>query len=316
MPSRLTPAAMTCMYADLGVVCVGDRTGMRLRTAGDRGDGEPLKALDKPFSFLIGLDCVDTATQGPVPGLMSGWLRGPACVIDRHFCEQLVVARGEERLRRPRNESLHKPRIGSGAGQAGDLVSTDSLRVRHEFDVRWVVGCEAFLGQLGEGFLRGIRGGSGGGCVDDDGGMFRAGVGQSVFELGLGGVGGCGGEAFAGWVLRSIERDLVDDARRARRTRYEPAVDDPTGDTTPLLRHHRAPSAEDTAFAGPLVWGAVADATRRGALSAASARVVLLHVAGHSMPELARRAGTSRASVDRLRDRGHAQLRDDLATAS
>jgi DNA-binding CsgD family transcriptional regulator len=44
--------------------------------------------------------------------------------------------------------------------------------------------------------------------------------------------------------------------------------------------------------------------------------VVLLYAAGHSLPELARRAGTSRASVYRLRDRGHAQLRDDLAIAS
>jgi hypothetical protein len=120
----------------------------------------------------------------------------------------------------------------------------------------------------------------------------------------------------AGWVLRSIERDLIDDAQRARRTRYELAVDDPTGDTAPVSRQHRAPSAEDAAFAGPLVWDAVADATRRGALSEASARVVLLHAAGHSMPELARRSGASRASVYRLRDRGHTRLRDDLAIAS
>jgi hypothetical protein len=120
----------------------------------------------------------------------------------------------------------------------------------------------------------------------------------------------------AGWLLRSVERDLVDDARRARRTRGELAVDEPSGDTAPISRHHLAPSAEDAAFAGPLVWGAVADAARRGALSTASARAVLLHAAGHSMPDLARRAGTSRASVYRLRDRGHATLRDDLAIAS
>jgi DNA-directed RNA polymerase specialized sigma24 family protein len=120
----------------------------------------------------------------------------------------------------------------------------------------------------------------------------------------------------AGWLLRSVERDLVDDCRRARRARYDLAVDDPTGDTAPLSRRHGAGSAEDAAFAGPLVWGAVADAARRGALSSASARVVLLHAAGHSFPELARRAGTSRASVYRLRDRGHAQLRDELAIAS
>jgi DNA-directed RNA polymerase specialized sigma24 family protein len=122
--------------------------------------------------------------------------------------------------------------------------------------------------------------------------------------------------SIAGWLLRSIERDLIDDTRRAQRTYYDPAVDDRAGDSAPLSRHHRAPSAEDAAFAGPLMWGALADATRRGALSSASARVVLLHAAGHSMPEVARRAGTSPASVYRLRDRGHAQLRDDLAIAS
>jgi hypothetical protein len=120
----------------------------------------------------------------------------------------------------------------------------------------------------------------------------------------------------AGWLLRSVERDLIDDARRARRTGDNLAVDDPTGDTAPLTRHHQAPSAEDAAFAGPLLWSALSDATRRRALSSASARIVLLHAAGHSLPELARRAGTLRASVYRLRDRGHAQLRDGLAIAS
>jgi hypothetical protein len=120
----------------------------------------------------------------------------------------------------------------------------------------------------------------------------------------------------AGWLLRSVERDLVDDCQRARRAGDDLAVDDPTGDTAPLSRHHQAPSAEDAAFAGPLVWSALVDATRRGALSSASARVVLLHATGHSLPELARRASTSRATVYRLRDRGHAQLRDGLAIAS
>lgn len=120
----------------------------------------------------------------------------------------------------------------------------------------------------------------------------------------------------AGWLLRSVERDLIDDCRRARRTGNDLAVDDPTGDTAPLTSRHQAPSAEDAAFAGPLVWSALSDATRRGALSSESARVVLLHATGHSLPELARRTGTSRATVYRLRDRGHAQLRDGLAIAS
>ncbi|HEX6236615.1 MAG TPA: hypothetical protein VFZ68_05450 [Acidimicrobiales bacterium] len=120
----------------------------------------------------------------------------------------------------------------------------------------------------------------------------------------------------AGWLLRSVERDLTDDARRARRTGFELATGDPIGDNAVLDCHDRAPSAEDAAFAGPLMWAALADATRRGALCSGSARVVLLHAAGHSMPEVARRAGTSPASVYRQRDRGHAQLRNDLAIAS
>jgi hypothetical protein len=64
----------------------------------------------------------------------------------------------------------------------------------------------------------------------------------------------------AGWLLRSIERDLVDDARRgrrARRARGELAIDNPTGDTARLAHHHRAPSTGCAAFAGPLVWAAV-----------------------------------------------------------
>lgn len=120
----------------------------------------------------------------------------------------------------------------------------------------------------------------------------------------------------AGWILRSVERDLVDDRRRTRRTSRELALEEPTGDTAPFARHHQAPSAEDAAFAGPLVWSALSDATRRGELSAASAQVVLLHATGHSLPQLARRTGSSRAGVYRLRDRAHAQLRDVLDIAS
>jgi DNA-directed RNA polymerase specialized sigma24 family protein len=120
----------------------------------------------------------------------------------------------------------------------------------------------------------------------------------------------------AGWLMRSVERDLIDDDRRARRTRRELAIDDPTDGTPPLTRHHQAPSAEDAALAGPLVWSALSDATRRGALSSTSARVVLLHATGHSLPELARRTGALRATLYRLRDRPRAQLRGNLAIAS
>jgi hypothetical protein len=120
----------------------------------------------------------------------------------------------------------------------------------------------------------------------------------------------------AGWLLGSIERDLSDDRRRARRHALELTRPDPDGYNNVLARPHRAPSAEDDALAGPLVWGVLADATRRGDVSRDAARVVLLHAAGHSMPDVARRAGTSPARVYRLRDRGHAELRDDLAVAS
>jgi DNA-directed RNA polymerase specialized sigma24 family protein len=120
----------------------------------------------------------------------------------------------------------------------------------------------------------------------------------------------------AGWLLRSVERDLVDDTRRTRRFADGLAIDDPSAERAMLSTRHPAPSAEDEALAGPLVWSALADATHRGALSNETARVVVLHAAGHSLPELARRTGTSRATVYRLRDRGHAQLRDGLAVAS
>jgi hypothetical protein len=98
-----------------------------------------------------------------------------------------------------------------------------------------------------------------------------------------------------------------------------PAANSPS--TSRLVTPHRSPVAT-----GPrpprrgvrrtVDVAAVADATRGGSLSAVSARVVLLHAAGHSVPELARRAGTSRASVYRLCDCGHARLRDDLDIAS
>jgi hypothetical protein len=120
----------------------------------------------------------------------------------------------------------------------------------------------------------------------------------------------------AGWLLRSVERDLVDDRRRTRRHELELTRPDHDATDNMLARRYRAPSAEDDAFAGPLLWGALADATRRGDMSPDAARVVLLHAAGHSMPDVARRAGTSPAKVYRLRDRGHAELRGDLAVAS
>ncbi|MGH9191312.1 MAG: hypothetical protein ACRDZ0_02415, partial [Acidimicrobiales bacterium] len=58
----------------------------------------------------------------------------------------------------------------------------------------------------------------------------------------------------AGYVLRSVERDLVDNAIRAAQIRGELARDEPDGDWSVLDGHHRAASAEDTALAGPLLW--------------------------------------------------------------
>jgi|SRR5215207_8610625 len=112
----------------------------------------------------------------------------------------------------------------------------------------------------------------------------------------------------AGWMLRSVERDLIDDCRRARRTSGDLAVDDPTGDTAPQTRRHQAPSAEDAALAGPLVWSALSDATRRGALFSVSARVVLLHAAGHSLP-----AAGGRRPFDRQRRTTQREIEADLA---
>lgn len=120
----------------------------------------------------------------------------------------------------------------------------------------------------------------------------------------------------AGWVLRSVDRDLVDDIRRDRRAVPVAAVDVAAADTGALTRSHAAPSAEDAAIAGPLVWHAVSDAVRRGAVDRTHARIVLLDATGHSLLDHARRTGTARATIYRHRDRGHADLRDHLADAA
>jgi hypothetical protein len=56
-------------------------------TACNRGDRESFKAVDKLFSFLIGVGFADTATKCPVPGILYARLRGPSCAIDRYICE-------------------------------------------------------------------------------------------------------------------------------------------------------------------------------------------------------------------------------------
>lgn len=77
-----------------------------------------------------------------------------------------------------------------------------------------------------------------------------------------------------------------------------------------------APSAEEAAISGPLLWGALTDAAHRGAAPHEGAGLVLLHAAGHSVPAVAKETGTALARAYRLRDRGHAHLREELDVAS
>ena len=117
----------------------------------------------------------------------------------------------------------------------------------------------------------------------------------------------------AGYVLYSVNRDLID-AGRSAAVRYEVPVLDPD-ERAPRGGGHTAPTAENAAFAGPLVWTALVEGVRRGVLPELAARVVWLHAAGHAIPALARDAGVSVPQAYRLRDHGYAHLRDQLAEA-
>jgi hypothetical protein len=116
-------------------------------------------------------------------------------------------------------------------------------------------------------------------------------------------------------VLRSVNRDLVDEARLAIANREELDLDD-ADNNTPSAGTPFAPSAEDAAISGPLLWSALTDAAHRGAVPQEAARLVWLHATGHSVPAVAKETGTALASAYRLRDRGYAHLRDELAVAS
>jgi DNA-directed RNA polymerase specialized sigma24 family protein len=111
----------------------------------------------------------------------------------------------------------------------------------------------------------------------------------------------------AGYVLRSVERDVAHAARRRARSDAElvGTPDDPPGQL--------ALSAEHEAFAGPLARWALVDATSRGGLPLATAALVWLHVSeGHSLPECARRTGLPVATAYRLRARSQAVLYEAL----
>src|SRR5690606_9406853 len=92
----------------------------------------------------------------------------------------------------------------------------------------------------------------------------------------------------AGYILRSIERDLVRDARirTHHATGLVQVLDDPHDHDTP----HAAPagtaaSAEDDAFARPLLHHAITDAARRGRIPRASAEIIWLEITeGRSLP--------------------------------
>jgi len=120
----------------------------------------------------------------------------------------------------------------------------------------------------------------------------------------------------AGYILRSVNRDLVGENRVATAIRDQLAPADPDDDTTPPAGTPVGPSAEDAAIAGPLLWSALTDAAHGGALPREAARLVWLHAAGHSVPSVAKETGTGVARAYRLRDRGYAHLRVELDVAS
>ncbi len=120
----------------------------------------------------------------------------------------------------------------------------------------------------------------------------------------------------AGYILRSVNRDLVDETRVAATIRDQLAPVDPHDDTTPRAGSSVAPSAEDAAIAGPLLWSALIDAAHAGTVPREAARLVWLHAAGHSVPSVAKETGTGLARAYRLRDRGHTHLRRELDVAS
>jgi hypothetical protein len=110
----------------------------------------------------------------------------------------------------------------------------------------------------------------------------------------------------AGYILRSVHRDLLIDASNAARTvPVAPVWDDDQDDDHPTF-----PSAEDVACSGPLFWSALRDAFRASTLPRDSVRTVGLLLSGHSIEEVADRTFNSVASTYRHRTRVRKYLHD------
>jgi len=141
------------------------------------------------------------------------------------------------------------------------------------------------------------------GGMDEAGWEVLARASEYVARLGAGTV-AC---SPAGYVLRSVERDLAHAARRRARSDAE-LVGTPDDSPSQL-----ASSAEHEAFAGPLARWALVDAATRGGLPPATAALVWLQVSeGHSLPECARLTGLPVATAYRLRARSQAALYEAL----
>jgi DNA-directed RNA polymerase specialized sigma24 family protein len=110
----------------------------------------------------------------------------------------------------------------------------------------------------------------------------------------------------AGYVLRSVERDLACDARS--RARAGTALAECSG------ARHAAPSAEAVAFAHPLQRHLLDRAAALGAVSPVTAELLWQHAAhDRSVPDAARRAGLPVATAYRLRDRARDRLQPLVA---
>jgi DNA-directed RNA polymerase specialized sigma24 family protein len=140
------------------------------------------------------------------------------------------------------------------------------------------------------------------GGMDDAGWEVLARATEYVARLGAGTV-AC---SPAGYVLRSVERDLASDARSRARAGVAVAQSS--------AARHAAPSAEAAAFAHPLQRHLLDRAAALGAVSPATAELLWQHAAhDRSVPDAARRAGVAVATAYRLRERARDRLQPLVA---
>jgi DNA-directed RNA polymerase specialized sigma24 family protein len=141
------------------------------------------------------------------------------------------------------------------------------------------------------------------GGMDDAGWEVLARASEYVARLGAGTV-AC---SPAGYVLRSVERDLASEVVQAR-ARARAALAQSSG------ARHAAPSAEAAAFAHPLQRHLLDRAAALGAVSPATAELLWQHAAhDRSVPDAAHRAGVPVATAYRLRDRARDRLQPLVA---